>query len=527
MFGGRKQRPILTSGARLCYNKLKIKQIKQELRKKLPDYILGADIGTSACKAAIFDKSGSVIASQTRAYKLYYPQDGHVEQDPEEWWAAAALAFKNIFAQGEVAPRDIKAVGVDGQSWSAIMLDKTGGILFGNPIWMDARAAEICEEIKNTIGEKAILDLCGNPIEPMYSAPKIIWFKRNYPEVFKKTYKILQSNSYIIYKLTGKLSQDLSQCYGFCFYDMRKKTWDITMARALGIDINIMPDLFDCHGVVGTVTREAAALTGLLEGTPVVAGGVDSACGTLGAGVIKNGGTQEQGGQSGGMSICMDKFAPHAKLVYCNHVVPGKYLLQGGTVGGGASYKWLRENFFPDLSFAEMDALASQSPPGAGGVIFLPYMAGERSPVWDPRAKGVFYGFDFTKTKSDFIRAVLEGVAYSLVHNLKTAEETGSAANILYANGGAANSDLWMQIKSDAANKPVAVVSSGDVSTTLGAAILAGVAAGIYSGFDDAVKNTVTIRRTFYPDAENHGIYMKRYEKYLEIYGNLKETMGK
>jgi xylulokinase len=153
-------------------------------------------------------------------------------------------------------------------------------------------------------------------------------------------------------------------------------------------------------------------------------------------------------------------------------------------------------------------------------------MAGERSPIWDPKAKGVFYGFDFAKTKSHFIRAVLEGVAYSLLHNLKTAEETGSISNILYANGGAANSDLWMQIKSDATNKPVAVPLS-DISTTLGAAILAGVAAGIYSDFADAVKNTVRIRKTFYPNAENHEIYMKRYETYLELYGNLKETMGK
>jgi xylulokinase len=305
---------------------------------------------------------------------------------------------------------------------------------------------------------------------------------------------------------------------------MRKKTWDGAMAKTLGIDTALMPDLYGCHDIIGTVSKEAAERTGLFEGVPVVAGGVDSACGTLGAGVIKNGETQEQGGQSGGMSICMDDYNAHEKLILCHHVVPGKYLLQGGTVGGGASFKWLRENFFPNLSFAEMDELAKAVPPGSDGVIFLPYMAGERSPVWDPAAKGVFYGFDFAKNKSHFIRSVMEGVAYSLLHNLETAKETGNEANILYSNGGAANSDLWMQIKSDAASKPICVPQS-DTATTLGAAILGGVAVGIYKDFADAVKSTVRIKKTFYPNAENHKIYRRRYETYLALYKNLKDTM--
>jgi xylulokinase len=225
------------------------------------------------------------------------------------------------------------------------------------------------------------------------------------------------------------------------------------------------------------------------------------------------------------MSICLDEFLPHRKLIMCAHVVPGKYLLQGGTVGGGASFKWLRENFFPDQSFAEMDLIASKAPPGSDGAIFLPYMAGERSPIWDPYAKGVFYGLDFSKGKAHFMRSVMEGVAYSLLHNLKTASETGSEAGTLYSNGGSANSDLWMQIKSDVTNKPIATPLS-DISTTLGAAILGGVAVGIYADFADAAKNTVKIKKTFFPDAKNHEIYMKRYETYLEIYENLKNTMS-
>lgn len=490
----------------------------------MAEYILGIDIGTSACKTAVFDKSGNVTATKTGAYKVYYPQEGFVEQDPLEWWAVVCDTVKFMIEESRINPDDIKAVGIDGQSWSAIMIDKYGDLIFDNPIWMDTRAAEICEEIKRSIGEKAIFDVCGNPFSPTYTLPKLMWFKRYYPEVYKKAYKVLQSNSYIVYKLTGQISQDLSQCYGFHFFDMQKSELNTEMAKEMGIDINLIPNISACHDIVGRITREAAEFTGLLEGTPVVAGGLDAACGTLGAAVINEGQTQEQGGQSGGMGICLETYKAHPKLIMSNHVVPNRWLLQGGTVGGGGSFKWLKENFFANTSFAEMDTLAASTPCGADGLIFLPYMAGERSPIWDVKAKGVFYGMDYSKNRSHFIRAVMEGVAYSLQHNIKTAEESGCFIDMMHSIGGSANSDIWMQIKADVTNTPISVTSS-DTSATLGAAILAGVAVGIYTDFHDAVKNTVSIKKTYTPNQKNHEAYMRCYGKYLEIYGNLKYTM--
>ncbi|MCL2099034.1 MAG: FGGY-family carbohydrate kinase [Oscillospiraceae bacterium] len=484
----------------------------------MAEYLLGIDIGTSACKTAVFDKAGTVIASAVSSYNIYYPQNGHVEQKPEEWLEAVYSSVKTIFASGKAEPRDIISVGIDGQSWSAVCIDKSGRILFDNPIWMDVRSAEIC---KNTPFAKDIFELCGNPFTANYTTPKIIWFKQNYPDVFKQIYKVLQSNSYIIYKLTGTLSQDLSQCYGWHFWDMRSSAPNQAMAQSLGIDLSLLPDVYKSHEIVGGISREASVLSGLTEGTPVVAGGVDSACGTLGAGVIDDGETQEAGGQSGGMSICCDCYKTHEKLILCNHAVPGKYLLQGGTVGGGASLKWLRENFFAGLSFSEMDKLAQKIGPGSDGVIFLPYMSGERSPIWDPGAKGVFYGLDFSKNRAHFIRAVMEGVAYSLVHNLKTAEESGVYIRKLYATGGSANSSLWTQIKSDAANTPAAVPLS-DNSTNLGAAILGGVAVGLYKDFKEAVTSTVKIKNTYEPSAQNHKIYAENYNVYRELYERLK-----
>jgi xylulokinase len=271
------------------------------------------------------------------------------------------------------------------------------------------------------------------------------------------------------------------------------------------------------------VTKEAAALTGLKAGTPVVAGGLDAACGALGAGVYKAGQTQEQGGQAGGMSICTDKALAHKKLILGTHVVPGLWLLQGGTVGGGGTLKWFRQELGKDLSFDDLTAEAEKTPAGSDGVVFLPYMAGERSPIWNPDAKGVFYGLSFDKTRGHMIRALLEGVAFSLEHNLRTAAETGVRVDTLNAMGGASNSVLWTQIKADVTGKTIQVPAS-DTATTLGAAILAGVGCGIYAGYEEAVTRTIRITRTQTPNPENRKVYDRSMELYLTLYENLKQT---
>ena len=495
-----------------------------EIRENKMEYILGIDIGTSSCKAAVFDLSGNVIDARTKEYPVYYPQPGWVEQNPEEWWTQVCAAVKGLLDGGNIKPSDIKAVGVDGQSWSAILADKNGEILLPSPIWMDTRAESICERVRKDIGEDAIFELCGNPFAPTYTTPKLIWFKENHPGAFKRTYKVLQSNSYIVYKLTGKFTQDESQAYGLHFYDMRRGHFNKEMASEMGLDADMIPDISECHKIVGAVSAEASALTGLLHGTPVVAGGLDAACGTLGAGVIHDGQTQEQGGQAGGMSICIEQYKAHPKLIMSNHVVPGRWLLQGGTVSGGGALKWLREKQFPDLSFAEMDKIAEVVPPGAEGLVFLPYMAGERSPIWDKHAKGVYFGLDYTKWRGHIVRATMEGAAFALLHNIKTAEEAGVMVSAMTAMGGAANSGVWTQMKSDMTGKPISV-SSSDTATTLGAAILAGVGTGMYGSFDEAVKKTVTVRISHSPDMKNHEIYSRTFKIYLELYEKLKDTM--
>jgi len=497
-------------------------------------YLLGIDIGTSACKVAIFNRQGEVISSGSSEYQVYYPKPGYAEQDPVEWWDAVCKGIKAVILKSGIDNKDIAAVGVDGQSWSAIAIDKEGNVLTNTPIWMDTRADNLCKRLNKEIGEDKIFALAGNPLQASYTTAKILWYKENLPDVYGRIYKILQSNSYIVYRLTGVLSQDKSQGYGLHCFDMHTGAWNEEMCHALGIEADFLPDIYDCHQLVGKVTKEAAVQCGLAAGTPVVAGGLDAACGTLGAGVIHPNQTQEQGGQAGGMSICLDEYGADPRLILSFHVVPGLWLLQGGTTGGGGVMRWFEKEFADfereegkrtgKSSLALLDDAAGKIKPGSDGVIFLPYMAGERSPIWDVKAKGVYYGLDYSKSKAHFVRAAMEGVAFSLRHNLEVAYAAGAKVNMLKAMGGAANSLLWTQIKADVTGLPIEVVSS-DTATTLGAAILAGVGVGFYKDFDEAVNLTVKVKRRHEPNEENRLIYDKNYKTYLDLYNNLKTIM--
>lgn len=499
----------------------------------MAEVLLGIDIGTSACKAAAFDRAGKVLAQASADYVVHYPASGWAEQDPEDWWQAVCRAIHAVIDKG-VRPEDIRGVGIDGQSWSAIPVDKEGNILCPTPIWMDTRASDICREMKERCGEERLLATSGNPVQPMYTMPKVLWYKKHRPEVYGKADKILQSNGFIAWRLTGAMTQDLSQGYGWNCFDMAHCRWDLEVCRELGVRESLLPELADCHQIVGTVTAEAAAQTGLSEGTPVAAGGLDAACGTLGVGVIAPGQTQEQGGQAGGMSICTDRCTPDARLILGAHVVPGMWLLQGGTVGGSGCLKWFEQEFGAAEraaavakgcnSFEELSAEADTIAPGSDGLVFLPYMAGERSPIWDADAKGVFYGMDFSKTRAHFARAVMEGVAYSLRHNLETAAEAGASVAEMYAMGGAANSLVWTQIKADVTGKRI-LIPSADTATALGAAILAGVGTGIYGSFREAVDATVQIRRIHEPNGETRAAYDRGYKTYRALYESLKYQM--
>lgn len=489
-------------------------------------YLLAIDQGTSGCKTTLFDIDGQVIGSETRSYKTTYPKVNWAEQNPVDWWDAICKNIQKIIKETRINPKNIVGIGIDGTGWACLPIDKDGQVLHPAMIWLDRRAEKEAEWMKKNIGESALIELCGNPVDPAYITPKILWLKNNYPELYAKTYKFLQSNAYIAYKLTGQISQDLSQGYGFHFFDIKKGEYNQKIAKKLGISLNLLAPIVSCQQVVGEVHEVAAKLTGLTPGIPVVAGGLDAACCSLGAGVINVGQTQEQGGQAGGMSIVLDQPRIHPKLVLGYHVIPGKWLLQGASTGGGGTLNWFnkelgyQEKSIGELrgvsSFAVMSEEAETIQPGSDGLIFLPYMAGERSPLWNSNAKGVYYGLSFNKTRAHMIRSTMEGVAFSLKHNLETAMEVGSDVSILSSVGGSANSKVWTQIKADVTQKTIEVPFS-DHATTLGAALLAGVGVGVYKDIESAVEKTVKIQRLHQPNKENQLIYEKQYRLYKKL----------
>lgn len=437
--------------------------------------LLGIDVGTSACKVAAFDLEGRVLAQAAESYPVLYPQPGWAEQDPQQWWEAVCKALRRLWESGAVAPGEVAGVGIDGQSWSAIPLDKEGRALCNTPIWMDTRAGSLCQELEARVGGEKIFACSGNPLSASYTLPKVLWYKEHLPQVYEKAEKVLQSNGYLAFRLTGAVTQDKSQGYGWACYNVARNQWDIPLC-------------------------------------------------------------QELGGQAGGMSLCVDSAQADPRLILSAHVVEGLWLLQGGTVGGGGALNWFEREFAAaeraaaqeqgGSSFQQLDREAEAVPPGCQGLVFLPYLAGERSPLWDIHAKGVYYGIDFSKTRAHFARACMEGVAYSLRHNLEVAQEAGASAGTLRAMGGAANSRLWTQIKADITGKAIQVPAS-DAATSLGAALLAGVGVGAYGDFDQAVAATVRVTREHTPNPEHRQAYEQGYRLYRQLYEDLKDTMRK
>lgn len=262
-------------------------------------YLLGIDIGTSACKTALFHPGGGAVAVRECPYGVSYPQPGWAQQDPDDWWKAAVSGIRGVLEESGVRPADIAGIGVDGQSWAMVAIDKDGAVLYPSPIWTDTRAGEECAQMMRAAGEETWFGCSGNTVTPGHTMPKVLWLKNHFPDVYARAEKVLQSNSYIVYRLTGTMTQDLSQGYGWNCFDMDRGEWNAALCREAGIRPELLPRLCECSEIAGRITRQTAALTGLCEGTPVVAGGLDAACSTLGVGVIRPGETQEQGGQAG------------------------------------------------------------------------------------------------------------------------------------------------------------------------------------------------------------------------------------
>ena len=501
------------------------------------NYLLGIDVGTSGTKTVLFDESGRAVSSATSEYPMYQPKNGWAEQDPTDWWNACAKTIRTVLQESCAAPADVAGVGLSGQMHGLVMLDEHGDVLRRSIIWCDGRTGAQCREIDERVGASRLIEITANPALAGFTASKILWVRENEPELYRRCRHILLPKDYIRYRLTGLLATEVSDASGMNLMDIPKRSWSAEVLEKLGIDTSLLPELHESCEVAGTVTGEAAAQTGLAAGTPVVCGAGDNAAAAVGTGVVEIGKAFTTIGTSGVVYAHADRLAidPRGRVhTFCS-AVPGKWTVMGCTLAAGLSLKWMRDNFFPAEKetaagmgvdpYTLMDRQAGKVPIGANRLLFLPYLMGERSPLLDPDARGVFLGLSAIHTKYDLLRAVMEGVVYSLRDCLDILRGMGVVSSEMLACGGGGSSPLWRQMLADVYGCPVKTAVSKE-GPALGAAILAGVGAGIYPSVEEGCRAVIRTNPEQQPDPEASLKYESYYRLYTRLYPALKESFA-
>ena len=497
------------------------------------EYLLGVDLGTSGTKTVLFDVNGQAIASETIEYPLHQPQNGWAEQAPEDWWDAARNTIRSVIEQSGVDAADIKGLGISGQMHGLVLLDADGNVLREAILWCDGRTQDECDEITNTIGRDRLIQITANPALTGFTAGKILWVRKHEPELWAKVRHILLPKDYVRFKLTGEYASEMSDASGTNLLDVPNRCWSKEILDALNIDDNLMPRLTESSDVAGYITSEAAQVTGLVPGTPVAGGAGDNAAAAVGTGVVVEGKAFTTIGTSGVVFAHSDKVQidPQGRVHTFCAAVPGAYTVMSCTLAAGLSLKWYRDTFCQtEIDAAKemdtdpyilMNQQAEKSPIGANRLIFLPYLMGERSPLLDSNARGAFIGLSAIHTRKDLLRAVMEGVTYSQRQNLDVLRQMHVAPETMLACGGGAKSPFWRKMMADVFNMPVKTVKNTE-GPALGAAILAGVAAGIYKDIPSACAQVIRENEPLTPGAAEHNAYERVYSVYESLYPALK-----
>lgn len=493
--------------------------------------LIGIDIGTTSTKAVAFDSQGAILGQASQEYPTHYPNPNWAEQNPDDWWRATCTVLNKLFTGQTLEAKAVAGVGISCQAPSMVPVDRQGQPLHPALIWMDRRSEQQCSWLHERVGEANISRLNGGRIDPYYLAPKLLWYKMYAQGQYQQTHQILQANGYVIHKLCDRFSMDLSHGPLALFFDSTALTWSTPLLDRMGIDPAKLPPLFASSAVVGEVTTAAARATGLCAGTPVVAGMTDGTAAGLEAGLVQVGDAVEMTGQSTVLLICSDRPYLGKELIPLGHAIPGRYLVVGALVTSGGALRWFRDQLGePERleaarlgidPFELLSKAAEQSPPGANRLLFLPYMYGERSPIWDSDARGVFFGLSLATQKADLVRAIMEGAAFGLRHNVEVAAAGGFAATQLACVGGGARSAVWNQIKADVLNRPLHLPQAA-TGAPLGDAMVAAVGAGLYPSVEAAVAAMVQKGVEYQPRAEYTQRYDALYRIYVDLYPALK-----
>ena len=501
-------------------------------------FLLGLDVGTTSTRAILTDENSKLIASSISDYKLITPKPGWAEQIPIDWWIASIKTIKDVIKKSNVSPENIACIGLSGQMHGSVFLDSSGNVIRPAILWCDQRTIKQCETIYKIFGYDGFIKLSYNRALPGFTAPKILWLKENEPENYKKVSKILLPKDYIRYKLSNTYATEVSDASGTILMDIPFRNWSNEILNGLHIKRSLLPEVFESDIISSKVSKEASNLTGLIEGTPIVGGGNDNAAGAVGSGIIRSGLISDSIGTSGVVFAHMDRplYDSQGRVHSFCHAVPGKWHLTGVTLSAAGSLRWYFDEFgpskeiiknFPDIKgYDLLDKQAERVPAGSDGLIFLPYLSGERTPYADPDARGVFFGISYLHGPDHFVRSIMEGVAFSQLDCLTLMRDLNINSDKIILFGGGAKSSIWRQIIADILNSKV-VTLNVEEGPAFGAAIIAGAGCGIYPSIKEGVDKIINEDKENNPIAENVEKYKKLYAIYKLLYKDLKDNFKK
>jgi sugar (pentulose or hexulose) kinase len=511
------------------------------------DAVIGVDIGTTSAKAVLVDRAGRVRAEAGEEYPTRYVEPNGAEQDPHHWWAATCRGVRAVLERTGIDPARIAGIGISSQAPSVVVVDPTGEPVRPALLWLDRRGQPACRQRADA--SATVVATTGNRLDAYFAAPKLAWLLASEPDVRRSGAGVLMASGYVVRMLTGVAACDTGHLGLTLLGDLDTGRWSPSMVELWGVPAAWLPPVAEPTDVVGTVTDAAAAATGLLAGTPVVAGVVDGAAASLEAGLAHHGDVCEMTGQSTVVNAAVeakrlrrDRLGTLSVLPY---PLPGHHLVYGSMVATGGVLRWFRDEFGDRASvpagasgesgsadpaadsFAALDALAATAPPGSGGLVLLPYFLGERSPLWDPDARGVLVGLSMGSRRADVVRAILEGTAYGLAHNLEELGRLGLRPDLLHSVGGGARGTTWTQIKADVTGLPIAVPEEAR-GAPVGAAMVAAAGVGLIPDLGAMVASRASgVLRKVAPDPARHEVYQRYYAVFRDLYPALASTFDR
>ena len=484
---------------------------------------LGIDVGTGGTRAVLIDSEGRVIASSASNHDpIHSAHIGWAEQDPDDWWRASREAIAGVMAIASIAGSEIEAIGLTGQMHGCVMLDSDGKVLRPALIWCDQRTQPQCDWLTEKIGFERLIELTCNPALPNFTLTKLLWVRDNQPEIFARIAHVLCPKDYVRYRLTGELAIDMQEASGTLLLDVTNRRWSAEVAEAAGIPMEWLPRLFEGPEICARINPSGAGATGLAAGTPVAAGAGDQGAGAVGMGILSPGSVSATIGTSGVVFAATDTPAKDrlGRLHTFCHAAPGRWHVMGVTNGAGLSLRYFRDTFAPDLSYDALSDLAANTPAGSDGLLWAPYLFGERTPHLDPDARAAFVGITASHTRGHFVRAVLEGVAFSLRDTLTLFHELNIPIRGIRLGGGGARGPLWRQIQADVYGHPVELLEAEE-GGAFGAALLAGTGIGAWPSVEAACNATIRVAQTIHPKESE--TMNEVYSRYRRLYPALKQ----